>query len=1015
MARMLASTTILAAGAVPLFSTGAQADCAIVGSTTTCGSGAPNPHTSTVGAGGTDHGKTVVVEDGSTISVTERNAISLGNNAHITLESGATVSNVANGGGGNYGTGLNTIEFNSNGTLIVQEGASVIKTGSSSSAEAVNVHGAGNRIENHGLIQVDRGAAIWFQDSASGAKNVVDNFGTVAVIGGNGSVIGASGNLGIQFYNRTGAEVIGGISFAGGNDDLIFEAGSLVTSNINGGGGVNSLTLQGADGSDDTLGGNISNFSTLTKDGEGKWTISGSLSGFTIATVRDGTLALTGNNASYTGAVVVEGAGTLEARAQSLPTNATNINNVRNDGLVRFTQGDDGAYVGQITGSGAVEKVGAGVLSLTPSSSGGNTYSGGTTIREGTIAVGADNALGATDGGITFDGGTLRFDAAFDLSADRDIVLDAAGGTIDTQGFTTTLTQGTQGAGELTKAGTGSLILLGDNAHAGGTTVSAGELALDAGAVLSGGGDVFVAAGGTLGGYGSVTGDVDNQGVIGVADALTAFAGRPVGDFTINGTFRNAGVAQVSGAAVGNNLVVDGDYVGAGGVVALSARLGDDLSPTNQLRVTGSTSGNSFVTVTNVGGAGAQTRQGIKIIDVTGTSGGTFSLLGDYVIHGDQAVVGGAYAYTLWQNGRTNPPDGDWYLRSELTNPPVQPEGPIYQGGVPTYEAYPQVLLALNGLPTLQQRVGNRSWTGDSQVDSGAAEGKGDVGGDASAAIEGRGFWGRIEAAHSSFEPRTTTSGATYDVNTFKLQAGFDNQLVENDNGKLIGSIAVQYGHAASDTTSFYGDGEISTNGYGLGATLTWYGVNGLYVDGQAQLTWYDTDLGSKLTGSGLVSGNNAIGYALSLEAGQKLGLDQNWSMTPQAQLVYSAVDFNDFDDAFGAPVKLENGDSLTGRLGLTLDYENAWAGDDGATARTHAYGIANLYYEFLDASTVEVAGVALSSQNDRLWGGVGLGGSYNWSDDRYSIYGEGLVNTSLNDFGDNYTLQGNAGFRYKW
>lgn len=998
---MLASTTFLAAGAVPLFSTGALADCATVGSTTTCGSGAPNPYTNPVGTGSNDHGKTVVVEDGSTISVTEKSAISLGNDAHITLESGATVSNAVNGSGGNYGTGFNTIEFNSNGTLIVEEGASVIKTGSASNAEAVNVHGAGNRIENHGLIQVNRGAAIWFQDTTSGAKNVVDNFGTVAVVGGSGSVIGASGNLGIQFYNRTGAEVIGGISFAGGNDDLFFEAGSLVTGNINGGGGVNNLTLQGAAGSDDILGGNISNFSTLTKDGEGKWTISGSLSGFTIATVKNGTLALTGNNASYTGSVVVESAGTLEARAQSLPTNATNTNNVQNDGLVRFTQGDDGTYVGQITGSGAVEKVGGGVLSLAPSLAQGNTYSGGTVIKEGTIAVGADNALGAADGGITFDGGTLRFDAAFDLSAGRDIVLDAAGGTIDTQGFTTTLTQGTQGAGELTKAGTGSLILLGDNIHAGGTTVLAGELALEAGAVLSGGGDVFVAARGTLGGYGSVTGDVDNQGVIGVADALAAFAGRPGGDFTINGRLSNAGVVQVGGAAVGNNLIVDGDYVGAGGVVALNTQLGNDVSPTDQLRVTGSTSGHSFVTVRNVGGEGAQTRQGIKIIDVAEASNGTFSLLGDYVIHGDQAVVGGAYAYTLWKNGRTNPPDGDWYLRSELTNPPTQPEGPIYQGGVPTYEAYPMALLALNGLPTLQQRVGNRSWTDGSQADP--------------TAIEGRGIWGRIEAAHSSFEPRMTTSGTSYDVNTLKLQAGVDSQLVDSDSGKLIGGIVAHYGHAASDTTSFYGDGEIGTNGYGLGATLTWYGVNGLYVDGQAQLTWYDSDLGSELTGSSLVSGNNAFGYALSLEAGQKVGLDQNWSMTPQAQLVYSAVDFDDFDDAFGAAVSLENGDSLTGRLGLTLDYEKAWAGEDGATARTHAYGIANLYYEFLDASRVEVAGVALSAQNDRLWGGLGLGGSYNWSDDRYSIYGEGLVNTSLNDFGDNYKLQGNVGFRYKW
>ena len=51
----------------------------------------------------------------------------------------------------------------------------------------------------------------------------------------------------------------------------------------------------------------------------------------------------------------------------------------------------------------------------------------------------------------------------------------------------------------------------------------------------------------------------------------------------------------------------------------------------------------------------------------------------------------------------------------------------------------------------------------------------------------------------------------------------------------------------------------------------------------------------------------------------------------------------------------------------------------------------------------------------DGLWGEAGLGGSYNWDDDKYSIYGEGSVMTSLADFGDSYALKGTAGFRVKW
>ena len=82
---------------------------------------------------------------------------------------------------------------------------------------------------------------------------------------------------------------------------------------------------------------------------------------------------------------------------------------------------------------------------------------------------------------------------------------------------------------------------------------------------------------------------------------------------------------------------------------------------------------------------------------------------------------------------------------------------------------------------------------------------------------------------------------------------------------------------------------------------------------------------------------------------------------------------------------------------------------------RSYVYGIANLYYEFLDGSAVDVSSVRFASRNDRFWGGIGLGGSYNWDNDKYSIYGEGSVNTSLNNFGDSYAYKGTIGLRVKW
>src|SRR5690606_29961495 len=91
-------------------------------------------------------------------------------------------------------------------------------------------------------------------------------------------------------------------------------------------------------------------------------------------------------------------------------------------------------------------------------------------------------------------------------------------------------------------------------------------------------------------------------------------------------------------------------------------------------------------------------------------------LIGDYELEGQQVVVGGAYAYSLWKNGVSTPQDGNWYLRSKLKDQPgpgpaPQPE-PVYQAGAPIYEAYSRALLGLMEMPTLQQRVGNRYWSG---------------------------------------------------------------------------------------------------------------------------------------------------------------------------------------------------------------------------------------------------------------------------------------------------------------
>ena len=512
------------------------------------------------------------------------------------------------------------------------------------------------------------------------------------------------------------------------------------------------------------------------------------------------------------------------------------------------------------------------------------------------------------------------------------------------------------------------------------------------------------------------------------------------------GTFSNAGIIDLRGMAVGNSLVISGatsvtdagtgKFISNGGSLYLNTVLnagmgiGGTTGSQSDVLVVDQTilgSGATKIQVFNVGGAGGQTPQnanGIQLVEVRdkqASADGVFILQGDYIHNGKSAVVGGAYAYTLYKNGLgADNTDGNWYLRSQLKDAPVDPVDPQYQAGVPVYEAYPQVLLALNSLPTLQQRVGNRYWNnaGNSMIIQGADP----VGipyaapNEAGVLIQENGVWGRVEGNLLHAQPRVTTSGTDYNANIYKIQAGLDGLLNETDNGKLIGALTVHYGHAKADTYSAHGDGEISTDAYGFGGTLTWYGENGFYVDGQGQATWFDSDLSSKNTAVGsLKDGNNGFGYALSVETGKRISLDERWSVTPQAQLVYSNVDFDSFNDRYDAAVSLDKGDSLQGRLGLTIERQNSWQNAQGMTDRSFVYGIANLYYEFLDGTTVNVSNVNFSSRNDRVWGGIGAGGSYNWNNDKYSVYGEGLVTTSLNNFGDSYSYKGTIGLRVKW
>lgn len=663
-----------------------------------------------------------------------------------------------------------------------------------------------------------------------------------------------------------------------------------------------------------------------------------------------GTLTLTGSN-TYTGGTTIA-AGTLQLGDGG--ATGSIVGDVLDNGRLIFNRSDSITFAGVISGTGSLSQIGTGTTTLT----GANSYAGGTTIAAGTLRVSSNANLGVAAGGVSFDGGTLNTTA--DMTSGRDVVFAGIGTLVTDVGTTFSHSGAISGAGSFIKAGAGTAVLTGNSGgYTGAAQIEAGTLAVNG--IM--GGSLGVAATGRLEGLGRV------------------------------GTVSNSGVVAPGFAGAMGTLTIAGDYAGNGGRLEIATALGEDDSPTSRLVVNGNTSGATQVDVINRGGLGGQTTEGIKIIDILGASNGRFTLNGNYVYQGDQAMIAGAYVYRLYQGGVSTPSDGDWYLRSVLLNPtpndpsPSEPL-PLYQPGVPVYEIYAANLRALNTLPTLQQRVGNRSWT--------------------AGANEGSGVWGRIEGARNRADAQSSASLSDQTVNSWKMQLGADRALISTPEGKrLMAGINIYYGQATSQVRSVFGDGSIATDGYGVGATLTWYGVDGFYVDGEVQMSWFDSDLTSRILGP--LAKNNGEGQALGIELGKRSPIGRKLSVTPQLQMIYSNVDFDGFTDPTGAFVRADRGDSLKSRLGLSLDRQNVWDG-----GRSHVYGLLNLNYDWLEGSRTLVSGTPIDRTEKRLWSELGIGASVNWGD-RITLYGEASGGSPFRDFASSYVLKGNVGVRLRF
>jgi len=439
--------------------------------------------------------------------------------------------------GGNSYTGGTTIDVNS--TLV----------GTTTSLR-------GNIVDNW-LLKINQSTAGTFTGNVSGTGGLeIDGTGPITLAGNysytagtlvsqGATLIGTTDNLlgtiynngKVQFNQSSTGTYAGNISGLGTVE--ISGMGQITFSGTNtyGGGTIidANTTLVGTTTS---LQGQFNNLGQLKFDQNSSGTFAGSISGSGAVEISGtGPVTFSGTN-SYTGGTQIDLGSTLIGTTNSITGTINNL------GQVQFNQPSGGEYHGNIFGSGSVEISGNSSVRF----SGTNSYSGGTTIDNGSFLSGTTTAL---QGNILNQGG-LQFD----------------------QTTSGTFTGSISGAGRVEIGGTGHITFAQTNTYSGGTTIDAGSTLISSIVALPGN----VINNGTLNFQNWLSGPIItplDQAIPNIVIPGYPVSGSNPNPFGYVGTFKGdisgTGSLEVSGLAAmalsGHNTYTGGTTVDAGNVL----------------------------------------------------------------------------------------------------------------------------------------------------------------------------------------------------------------------------------------------------------------------------------------------------------------------------------------------------------------------------------------------------------------------------------------------------------------
>nr|WP_309599204.1 autotransporter outer membrane beta-barrel domain-containing protein [Escherichia marmotae] len=455
------------------------------------------------------------------------------------------------------------------------------------------------------------------------------------------------------------------------------------------------------------------------------------------------------------------------------------------------------------------------------------------------------------------------------------------------------------------------------------------------------------------------------------------------GSGVVNGDVYNSGkIAMSHEGETGNTLTINGNYTGDNGNLYFNTQLGDDSSPTDKLVISGDTSGNTTVYVANVNGKGAQTKNGIEVIDVGGQSEGVFT-------QGNQVQIG-LYEYRLYED------EGDWYLRSQSTVPPEPddsgdvPVTPQYRPDIGAYLGNQWMVRNLQ-MQTLYDREGSQYHNEDGSV------------------------WMRFKAGNAGSQ----AADGNVDINNnySQFQLGGDILAWDNDRQSLKVGVMASYinadtdseGNRGADGSRFSATGNV--DGYNLGVYATWFADaqnhQGVYVDSWYQYGFYNNSVSNGDVGS---EGYDSTTHAISLETGYRhdiaLSNQNTVSLIPQAQATWQKYDADSVIDNNGTRIDDQDSDSWTTRLGLRVDGKL----HRNAKSMIQPFAEVNWLYTSGDVSvSFDGAEMKQDSPTNRAQAKVGIQAN---QDCQWSITGQVVGETGSHNYND---LNGSLNLRYSW